>query len=393
MSHPLIDRSQDLRRLREVGYDLSIERDHLLVHGIPYVTAQREVKYGTLASNLTLNGEVTARPEPHTIFFAGEYPCDQHGVPIAAIRNNTGRMDLGAIVVDHQFSNKPSRGFYEDYFEKVDTYARIISHPASVLDAAATPKSFGVHPASEEESVFVYMDTASSRAGLTSAASRFFGRKIGIVGLGGTGSYILDLVAKTPVAEIHLFDDDHLLQHNAFRAPGAVTLTELGAKYKKALYYQAKYSAMHRKVIAHDLRVGSATDQEVAGLDFAFVAVDNGRSRREVIECLVRTGVPFIDVGMGVFATPDGLSGIVRVTAVSAGGFGAVKEKNWLPLADPGADDEYVRNMQLADLNALNATLAVIKWKKLVGFYRDARNEDNSTYTVDAAMLLTDQVA
>jgi len=43
--------------------------------------------------------------------------------------------------------------------------------------------------------------------------------KVAIIGLGGTGSYILDLVAKTPVKEIHLFDADALLNHNAFRHP------------------------------------------------------------------------------------------------------------------------------------------------------------------------------
>ncbi|WP_318271316.1 ThiF family adenylyltransferase [Sphingobacterium cellulitidis] len=42
-------------------------------------------------------------------------------------------------------------------------------------------------------------------------------QKIAIIGLGGTGAYILDMVAKTPVKEIHLFDGDSFDQHNAFR--------------------------------------------------------------------------------------------------------------------------------------------------------------------------------
>ena len=52
---------------------------------------------------------------------------------------------------------------------------------------------------------------------------RLAGDRIGIVGLGGTGSYILDYVSKTRVVEIHLFDGDGYQQHNAFRAPGATT--------------------------------------------------------------------------------------------------------------------------------------------------------------------------
>ena len=54
------------------------------------------------------------------------------------------------------------------------------------------------------------------------------------MGLGGTGSYVLDLVAKTPVWEIHLFDGDAFLQHNAFRSPGAPSLDELEAQPPKA---------------------------------------------------------------------------------------------------------------------------------------------------------------
>jgi len=38
---------------------------------------------------------------------------------------------------------------------------------------------------------------------------------------------------------------------------------------------------------------------------------------------------------------------------------------------------------------ALNAALAVIKWKKLVGFYADFRHEHHSTYTIEVNMLLS----
>ena len=56
--------------------------------------------------------------------------------------------------------------------------------------------------------------------------------------------------------------------------------------------------------------------------------------------------------------------------------------------AGGGEDNLYASNIQVADLNALNAVLAVIKWKKLRGFYRDFEGEVHSTYTTDANMLL-----
>jgi tRNA A37 threonylcarbamoyladenosine dehydratase len=75
-------------------------------------------------------------------------------------------------------------------------------------------------PDDEDDSVFNYIDTAATKAGIVAANCKLEGPKIAIVGTGGTGSYALDFVAKTPVAEIHLFDRDGFLNHNAFRCPG-----------------------------------------------------------------------------------------------------------------------------------------------------------------------------
>ena len=69
--------------------------------------------------------------------------------------------------------------------------------------------------------MFRYLDTASSRAGISLLTGKLAVPKVAIVGLGGTGAYILDLVAKTPVSEIHLFDGDDFLRTtpSARRAP------------------------------------------------------------------------------------------------------------------------------------------------------------------------------
>ena len=53
-------------------------------------------------------------------------------------------------------------------------------------------------------------------------------------------------------------------------------------------------------------------------------------------------------------------------------------------------NDDYDSNIQVADLNALNAALAVIKWKKLCGFYLDFVKEHHSTYSIDCNMLVND---
>jgi hypothetical protein len=56
-------------------------------------------------------------------------------------------------------------------------------------------------------------------------------------------------------------------------------------------------------------------------------------------------------------------------------------------LVERGEDAIYDQNIQVADLNALNATMAVIKWKKLSGFYGDYERELNSFYTIDTNAL------
>ena len=58
-----------------------------------------------------------------------------------------------------------------------------------------------------------------------------------------------------------------------------------------------------------------------------------------------------------------------------------------ISFSDNADRNEYDVNIQIADLNALNATLAVIKWKKLMGFYQDLDGEHHSTYTVGGNML------
>lgn len=53
-------------------------------------------------------------------------------------------------------------------------------------------------------------------------------------------------------------------------------------------------------------------------------------------------------------------------------------------------NQDYESNIQIADLNALNAAVAVVRWKKLVGFYADNGGEHHTTYTIDSNMLLGD---
>ena len=390
MSHSLIDRSADLKRLEDEGYEVEVRSGHLLLSHVPYVTEAGVIKYGTLVSELSLAGDATTRPSTHVVMFAGEMPCDQRGHPLTQIRHSSGCRELAeGLVVDHSFSSKPPEG-YPDYYRKMTTYEAIIAVPAQSIDPIVTARTFAVIEAQEEESVFRYIDTASSRAGIGAITEKLKCGAVAIVGLGGTGSFILDLVAKTPVREIHLFDGDRLGQHNAFRSPGAPSIETLRAAPQKTAYYRDIYSEMRRNIVAHGFVDESVVDS-LRAMDFVFMAVDKGRPRRLVVEKLEEFGVPFIDVGMGVEEVEGSLLGQLRVTASTDRSRDQVHST--LPLSDRDGEDDYSRNIQIADLNALNAALAVIKWKKISGFYADLEGEHASLYQIDGNHLVNEDKA
>lgn len=249
-----------------------------------------------------------------------------------------------------------------------------------------TPRTFRV-PETEEDSVFNYTETASDRVGIGALVERLKPETVAIIGGGGTGSYILDLVAKTPVREIRVFDDDEFLQHNAFRAPGAASIEELREAPKKANYLKSIYSRMHRGIVAHAVALDASNLQLLDGVTFAFLSMDAGEEKRLVVEKLEVMRASFVDVGMGLELDEGSLGGILRVTTSTPEKRGHVHEGR-ISFVGGGEKDLYSSNIQVADLNAFNAALAVIKWKKLRGFYRDLEGEHHCTYTTDGNMLL-----
>jgi molybdopterin/thiamine biosynthesis adenylyltransferase len=380
MSRLPTSRSRDLQCLVDEGYEIEIREGYLLLHKVPYLDAEGTVRRGTLASPLELSGDETVNPvADHTVHFTGDHPHDESGRAIDIVASGGKRL-LEGVVSKHLFSRKPPGG-YPDYYEKMTTYIGILSGPAQCVDSSATAITHGV-VATDEESVFEFLETASSRAGVSVATGRLRGLRVAIVGLGGSGAYILDLIAKTPVAEIHLYDGDVLLQHNAFRSPGAASIADLRARPYKVDYYRDRYSSMRRQVIGHAVYVDDTNVDDLAGMDFVFVAVDRGSARRLIVERLQAAGVALVDVGMGVWTADDALGGQVRTTASTPEKGDHIWEK--VSFADEDDDaNRYRDNIQIADLNMLNAALAVIKWKKLCGFYVDIEGEHHSVYDID----------
>jgi ThiF family len=392
MSAQLIARSPDLSRLREEGYELDIREDHIVVKNVPYVTAKQDVSHGMLAISLTTSGERTGPPVDHTVWWQGAMPCHRDGTPITRIDAGGGQQLAPGLTVDRRFSSKPMpAGRYGDFYEQLTSYIAIVAHEAQAIDPAATARTFAPVEAQEDKSVFRYNDSAASRAGIKLANSKLELPRVAIVGLGGTGSYLLDLLAKTPAGEIHLFDGDHLLNHNAFRAPGAIGIDELRGRPLKVVYFQQLYDRLHRHVIAHEHALGEHNADELDDMSFVFICMDSGPAKRAVVEHLENRGISFIDVGMGLDELEGSIGGILRVTLSTPDMRGHVWEKRRIAFDDPDDEaNEYARNIQVADLNALNACMAMIRYKRYLGFYRDLEHEHNSLYTIDGNHLLNE---
>ncbi|WGQ11867.1 ThiF family adenylyltransferase [Pedobacter gandavensis] len=387
MQHQLINHSPDLKHLRDEGYDLEVKGGYVCIHHIPYVNAEMQVKFGSLISALSLVSPTSiSKPADHTAYFMGEMPCHKNGMPYTSIVNHSQTTTLvEGLVGNHFLSSKPECGFYSDFYDKLTRYAKLISAPAKSLDRNVTATPFNPFRDDREESAFNYFDTNSSRANIVQVNAKLSGQKIVIIGMGGTGSYILDQVAKTPVAEIHLYDGDVFSQHNAFRSPGAPSIEELDLKKNKAEYFAEIYSKMHKGIIPHVEYITKENVRLLKDASYVFICVDNNSARRDIIEELLKLKVSFIDVGLGVTLVDDHLIGIVRTTT-------GTELKNdhlckRIPLEET-EENEYATNIQIADLNALNAIMAVIKWKKLSSFYQDLIEEHQTTYSINVAQLL-----
>lgn len=385
MSAALISLDPHLKRLADEGFEIEVANTHLLVRSVPYVTKDGTLARGVLTCALSIDAAtgMTSMPQAdHTMFFAGT-PCHRDGTLMSNIIASSGRQRFGEIDVDHYLSSKPEvTQRYENVYDKVVAYERLIGGAARSLDKSANARTYARGMAANDDSPFAIPDSASARYRIGKVNRKLMGR-VAIIGLGGTGSYLLDLLAKTWVTEIHLYDGDQLLNHNLFRSPGSPEPALLQEFPLKVNYYAQTYARIHTGITAHPVRMTSDNIDELAGFDFVFVCVDKGSSRRAIAEGLLRLGVPFVDTGIGVGIEDDCLDGCARATYIQPGTAWADVER-LLPFGDDDEEDELYRtDIQIAAVNSLNAIMAVMRWKRWANYFRDERGETNSIYMIE----------
>lgn len=383
MSQELINHSDDLKKLQNEGYEIDVRNGYGIVSHIPYLKASGEIGYGTLVSKITFAGDKANYDNDHVIYFSGDQPCNIDGTEIEAIKHCETNSVLAGINVKRSFSNKPE-GNYKDYYEKFVNYANIISFPAIAKDSSVTAKTFK-KVVIEENSVFQYVDTNSSRAGIDNCNRKMLDKKIAIIGLGGTGAYILDFISKTNVKEIHLIDGDTFCQHNAFRSPGAARKEIFPQSISKVNYFKEVYQNMYKNLTEHDMFIKKENVSLLKDMDFVFICIDSGIARKLITDYLVAEEIPFIDTGMGLQNINDSINGQIRTTVFDKTNYDRVP--TYLDFDEDG-DDVYNTNIQIAECNALNATIAVIEWKKYFNIYENANNKCQNVYSIEMGEIV-----
>lgn len=359
-----------IQRLVDEGHQVTIDGGFLIVDRIPYVTSARDVAWGALICPYRNVYGVPQLDNDHQCWFTGSMPHQADGTsleyPLAAREE---AQPVAGRPVRIRFSNKPEPigNFFDNHYNKVTHYIRKLSRHAWDIDPAVSATSVGSFRRREVPSVFHYANDAIAQGGLDAVADKLRLRRVCIVGVGGTGSYLLDALTKEEIERINLYDHDVIEPKNAFRMPGVMSREDAYAGHNKALWLASRYAVMRAGVTGHPLRIDADNVAELAGADFVFIAVDHGPSRGIIARFLVEQRIPFIDVGIGVDKRTEvaALIARARVTLVTPDTAHLVDE---LPTADDSAEAVY-NNIQVLEINALNAMLAVIRFKQHLGFY------------------------
>jgi hypothetical protein len=386
----LASRNPFVDKLVKQGYDVAFINAHLVVFGVPYLNSAGELRYLDMISPLDLREEyLIDRPSDHKVYFAGEIPCNGDGQKIGAGTSEEVRTVSDAIVGNRMLSSKP-QGMrpYDSLEEKITQYLDLISSPAMHKFPDVTPRRALRAHLESAPSPLKFPDALSAREGVVELSHRLRDRKVAIVGCGGTGAYVLDFIAKTHLKEIHLFDDDIVHVHTLFRLPGVYGERHLGRPKVEAL--AEAYGHFHGGIEPHVKRIDQDNVVRLAEYDFVFVCVDDGPARQTIAHACHAASVPFVDVGMGVNKGTNGLYGFIRTAGGAHGDFDHLNGTQYLP-AQNAHDGEYRHQPQIAELNALNAAMAVIRFKQHMGFYD--RLVDSVATVFDIAALTIDASA
>ena len=196
--------------------------------------------------------------------------------------------------------------------------------------------------------------------------------RVTIIGLGGVGAWIADLVVKADPCEVHGWDFDRIEPKNILRMPGGLDpRTWIGRP--KADWFQETYTLIHTNVHGHNVRVLPQNIHEVVtGTTFAFVAVDIAEDRMMICEALANARIPFVVAGLSLERVDKRVKVSMRVVTAH------VDVPTWrhaIPQVGEAGQDDY-GSLDLPDVYSMAAGWAVQAWRKMRGqFWQEQRGE------------------
>ena len=366
----LVNHNEFVRDLDSQGYHIDFIGGYFVIFGIPYLDSSKQLKHGDWFSPVDLDGPRIDPPSNHQAWFRGQRPCNETGAEIK-LGGGVHQLSIAdGIVTDHSFSFKLKQADgqlrnYVSFEEKVNTYLDMIVSPAVSAFPDATPLRAIEIKAAKQNSPLQLPDTMSARYNINDISEKLRGKSVAIVGLGGTGSYILDFLAKTHLDRILLFDDDKVHIHTLFRFPGSMK-NAIGRK--KVDILTEYYCGIHSGIEPNDEQITADNLDRLKELNFVFVSIDDAESRGIIVKYLAESGVPFLDCGMGLTRSVTGLNGMVRISGIDEAAYRNIVGTPFLP-TQKHAEDEYRKQAQIAEFNALNASLAVIRFKQHFELY------------------------
>ena len=394
MSSSLISRSADLSALSAAGYSLEVRGAYLIVRQIPYLDANGDIRAAEIVTALDLVGGTannrTIPPTDHTVWWTGQTPHTISGDSMQShlvCDNWSPGRELGeGITVTERWSRKlrdnsrPRQ--YIDFREKIQTYiAEVADHADAKRPGTIEACKHGHRPQIHLDNRFHYTDTNAYRNGTRGIESKIEDEIVGIIGVGGSGSYLVDVLAKTNIKEIHLFDDDAIDTHSAFRVAGAARGEELGCSKAKVDWHHERYSVVRKTgLFIHRTRVNDESLELLDTCTTVFIAVDDIKVRRKLQNAITRKGILHLAVGIGIEiegAQNDQLGGNVKIEINFQDPHELDStERNDGTSENDEEDDVYRSNIQTAELNMLAAAIAITEWKAKRTIYRNERCSD-----------------
>ena len=184
--------------------------------------------------------------------------------------------------------------------------------------------------------------------------------KILIVGLGGTGMRIAELIDKSDNRSIVLIDPDKIEEKNLMRLPlNNQSINKYKVDEAKNLMPNTKNIEVIRTTIQD-------AELDYSDIDFAFLSIDNGDARKYAIDILNKNGIEYIDAGVWI-RNKMGTNSYRFASRTSS-------KHDVEPVIED--DGDYKVNIQFAEINSFNAAQAVVHYKTLKGFYHSNDMKD-----------------